>query len=244
MLTRRKLATPYPLGLDAGHPWWMTGGMDLRFPHSQPTVGDGGGGATGGGTDNPDGEPGGTGAGGAGDTGGSGNGATDDPDPRWREHLSAADKKREAAERERDAMAAKLKEIEDKDKSELERTTERVKVLEQQVQQDKEEIGKLRLENAFLTVNEVSWHDNEDALRAARDGGYLEQVVKDDGTIDRDKLNRQLKSLADKKKYLVKTEQEPPQPPSGAGVGSGGRGGNQGNPDEAKLRERYSRLRR
>jgi hypothetical protein len=242
MLKRRKLATPHLLGLDAGYPWWLTVGTDLRFPHSQPTGGEGGGGATGGGTDNPDGEPGGTGSGGA--DGGANGSVSDDDAARMREHLSAADRKRDEAEKARDAALAKLKEIEDKDKSELERTTERVKQLEQQAQQDKGEISKLRLENAFLTVNEVLWHDNEDALRAARDGGYLEQVVKDDGTIDQDKLKRQLKSLADKKKYLVKTEQEPPQPPSGAGVGSGGRGGSQGNPDETKLRERYSRLRR
>lgn len=245
MRTRQLLAIPHLLGLDAGHPWWMTGALPpQQFPHNAPTGGEGGGaGAAGDGTGGSVGEPsGGTGTGGAGE-----GGTTDDGDAaKMREHLSAADRKREAAEKARDEALAKLKEIEDKDKSELEKTTERVVQLEQEVAKRDSELAKLRLENAFLTVNDIQWHDNEDALRAAEMGGYLEDVVKD-GKVDQGKLKAKLKQLAEKKRHLVKatTGEAPPPGPSGAPLGSGQRPpNNNGEPDEAALKARYRSLRR
>lgn len=244
MMTRRKLASPYLLGLDAGYPWWLTGGLSQQFPHTAPT-GEAGGGAAGGGAGGTDGEPNpDAGAGGAGgDAGASTDAATV---AQMREQLSAADRKRLEAERAAQAAQAKLKEIEDKDKSELERTTERVAQLEQEKAKADEEIAKLRLENAFLAANEVEWHEPEEALMLAQTGGYLEGVIKEDGTVDKAKLKTKLAQMAEKKKHLVKTKTDAPPPgPSGAPLGSGGRTPPEsGDPDSAALKQRYRTLRR
>lgn len=240
---RRRLIDPYVLGLlgtETAPPWWMVGGLPTQhYPHTQPT-GSGEGGASGApsGGPNPDGEPSGAGGDGTGDSSGS----TEDSVPlskfkHMEEMLRAADRKREEAERV-------AREYEDKDKTELEKATARTAELEERVAKQDGELAELRLQNAFLTVNNVKWHDPATALLIAKQDGYLEGVVDQDGKVDQAKLKAKLEQLAGKKKFLVESQSDSPQPPSGVGVGSGGRQSQNGNADEKVIMDRYRTLRR
>lgn len=186
------------------------------------------------------------GTGGTGSTGSEGGTGTEGGDKpvsraefeRLQQHLSAADKKRTEAE-------AKLKEIEDSKKDELTKATERADELQKTVEQQKADLAALRLDNAFLSVNEVTWHDKEDAMLAAQRGGYLEGVVGEDGKVDQKLLAKKLGELAKAKPHLVKAGTEKknePLPPSGGAVGSGGGAPKDNASDEAKRKARYGRL--
>lgn len=157
---------------------------------------------------------------------------------RLKAHLAEADRKRQAAEGE-------LKKINDAKKDDLTKAQERVAELEQVNEASAKEIAQLRLDNAFLRANEVTWHDPKAALLVAEREGYLEGVVKD-GKVDEKALASKLKDLAKAKEYLVKkssNDQQTP-PPSGGAVGSGGKGGKDGGVDEAALKGRYRSLAR
>jgi hypothetical protein len=156
-----------------------------------------------------------------------------------RAQLSAADKNKSAAEK-------KLKEIEDGKKDELTKATEKVAELEEARKADQAEIANMRLENAFLTATVgITWHDPADALALAERQGYLTEVVKEDGQVDKAKLASKLKELAKAKPHLVKDsegkgkDQEEKKPPTGARVGS--RGSNGGGTDKDKIPDRYSK---
>jgi hypothetical protein len=245
----RRLIDPFLLGLqgtETAYPWWLTGGLPAQaFPHTQPAGGGdiGGGGSTSG--TGGDGAPE-SGTGGGTTDGGTG-GQPDEAAERMREHLSQADKKRAEAEKERDALAQRLKEFEDKDKSELERATARVQELEKKAAEQDSELADLRLQNAFLTVNNVTWHDPAAALLLAQREGFLDGVVGQDGKVDQAKLKTKLEQLAKQKEYLVKKDAgtpPPPPPPSGSGVGSGSRTPSNSTPEEKALKERYRLLNR
>lgn len=193
-----------------------------------------------------DGEPGeGTEGGTEGQQGGTGGDGSEGEKPvsraefdRLQQHLSEADRKRTAAEQ-------KLKEIEDAKKDDLTKAQEKVQELTEANEAKDKELAKLRLDKAFLSVNDVKWHDPEEALGVAERNGYLEGVVKD-GKVDAKALAGKLKELAKAKAYLVKSEggQQQTPPPSGGAVGSGGKGGKDGGVDESVLRSRYRSLNR
>lgn len=159
-----------------------------------------------------------------------------------RKQLSAADKRREAAE-------GKLKELDDAKKDELTKATERAEAAEKQVQERDTQLAELRLENAFLTATTgITWHDPADALALAQRQGYLAEVVDEGGKVDSAKLAAKLKELAKAKPHLVKTSGSKDgdqkgggekKPPSGQTVGS--RGTNGGKGGEEKLPARYDR---
>lgn len=199
-------------------------------------------GGSGDGEPNDSGGTGGTGS--TGSEGGTGTGEDDKPVSRaeflrLQQHLSAADKKRAEAE-------ARLKEHEDSKKDELTKATERAEELSKTVEQQKADIAALRLDNAFLSVNDITWHDKDDAMTAAQRGGYLEGVVGEDGTVDSKGLAKKLAELAKAKPHLVKAGTEKknePLPPSGGAVGSGGGASKDDKSnDEAKRKARYGRL--
>jgi len=117
---------------------------------------------------------------------------------RQKAQLAEADRKRETAEQE-------LKKLREKDLSELEKAkadateaTARVTVLE-------EENSKLKLANAFLANNTITWNNGEVALDIAHSKGYMEEVVDDKGVVDAKKLVAALKKLSEDHKYLVKS---------------------------------------
>lgn len=154
--------------------------------------------------------------------------------------LRLADKR--AAEAEK-----KLRDAEDKDKSELEVAK---RDLEESKKENEELAAKnheLALTNAFLLVNEYTWHDPEEALASATRRKLLEDVQdKDSGDVDPSKLKKALESLAKAAPHLVKKGVEDDTPGSTAThtVGKGGKGGKGAEFDRATLEKRYSALRR
>lgn len=155
---------------------------------------------------------------------------------RLRKQLSAADKRREDAEK-------RLKEIDDSKKDELTKTTERVAELEEVLKERDSELAEMRLQNAFLTADTgITWHDPTDALALAERQGYLTEVISEDGKVDAAKLKVKLQELAKAKPHLVKTDavgqkKETPRPSTGNKVGSKGTT----KPTETKLPSRYDR---
>jgi len=131
--------------------------------------------------------------------------------------LSAADKKRNEAE-------ARLKELDDAQKDELTRATEKVTELEKQREADARTIADLQLQNAFLTAEtDLEWHDPGDALALAERKGYLDGVVVE-GKVDGRVLATKLKEMAKAHSYLVKssTDQDD-KPPVRTGAPVGGK---------------------
>lgn len=68
-----------------------------------------------------------------------------------------------------------------------------------------EQLATARLENAFLRARvDIEWHDPEDALAVGQRLGLFEDVLDEDGTVDRRAMARALKELAKRKPHLVK----------------------------------------
>lgn len=158
---------------------------------------------------------------------------------RLEKHLAEADRKRSAAEEA-------LKKIEDAKKDDLTKAQDRLQQLEKENEVHATEIAQLRLDNAFLTVNDITWHSKKQALKLAGSEGYLEGVVKD-GKVDEKVLAGKLKEFAKANAHLVKSEggqQQQTPPASGGAVGSGGGKGGNNVADEATLKGRYRSLNR
>lgn len=132
----------------------------------------------------------------------------------------------------REAAEARLREIEDKDKSELEITKRDLEELKKKTENFDSTLNELRIENAFLKLTGYNWHDPEDALDRIRKDPDV--TINSDGSVDG--LEDAVKELAKRKPYLLKAkedeeEEEPrsrrnggaPRGSSGAGVGSGPR---------------------
>jgi hypothetical protein len=152
-----------------------------------------------------------------GEDGGTGQVSREDFD-KLRRQLSAADKGRSAAEK-------RLKEIDDANKDELTKATERAEELTKQNAKQAEEIAGLRLQNAFLSADtKITWHDPADALALAERQGYLAEVIGEDGKVDTGKLKTKLTELAKAKPHLVKDDggrkEETPKAPTGQKIGS------------------------
>lgn len=183
------------------------------------------------------------GGGGAGDSDGDA-GSTKADKPVSREDFERLRNQLSASDRRRDEAEKRLKEIEDKDKDELTKASEKVKELEEVNSKLQTELAQTRLELAFVSVNEVTWHNPKTALRTARDEGLLEAITKEDGSVDEAKLKKALDGLKKTHPYLVKTstDQAAGGGSTGQPVGSGARGNGAGGPNEAELRKKYGRV--
>lgn len=115
-------------------------------------------------------------------------------------------KKLKASDRNVRELGDKLKSREDKDKDDLTKATDRVTELEGTLKEQATTISQLRMANAFLTANTHNWHDSDMALEIASSKGYLEDVVDDDGDVDKKALKKALDKLAKEHKYLVKSK--------------------------------------
>jgi hypothetical protein len=162
--------------------------------------------------------------------------------------LEAMRKRMKAADKRADEAAAALKKREDAEKGELEKATETVTELQSKVETLTTEVNDLRLQNAFLSANKHPWHDPEVALTLARSKKYLEDVVDDDGEVDKAALGKALDRLAKEHKYLVADSKQKDDTdednPSGEPAG---RRSNNGKDDKAKkaaLRGRFPALNR
>lgn len=190
------------------------------------------------------------------DDGDSGTGDADAKDPKDGDRKDDKDDKSSDAEalkkklRLADKRAAeaekRLREAEDKDKSELEVAKRDLEEAKKKNEEQAEEMRELALVNAFLMVNEFTWHDNEDALNAARRGKLLEDVISEDGEVDKAKMKKALDALAKAKPHLVKKGADDETPPSTATHSVGNGKGKKGAEEFSKgdLSKRYSALRR
>lgn len=168
---------------------------------------------------------------------GSGDGGKkDDEDVEaLRKRMVAADKRAAAAEK-------RAKELEDKDKDEATKTAERLTEVEAENKALKEQVSDLTLRNAFLSANDVSWHDPDVALSNAD----LEGVMQEDGTVDKKALKKALEDLSKSKPFLVKPKEdgddgEEPSGPTGVNAGSGKKHKKEAL-DEQRLRQKYPAL--
>lgn len=132
---------------------------------------------------------------------------------RYKARMVAADKR--ASELEK-----RLKAIEDKDKTELQRATDEANELKQQHAAALESLKKTRLENAFHTDNTVSWHNSKTAFALLN----LSDVdIDDDGKVNG--MKEAIKDLAKREPYLVKTEDSSTEA-SGSSINGRKGGGN------------------
>lgn len=238
-----RLANPYfeapiawgqPLFVDgSGRPVYLGRGAD-------GTDGDGEGDTDSGGTGDADGDGDGDGEG---DKDASKAGAEADA-AALRNKIRLADKR--AAEAER-----KVRELEDKDKGELEVAKRKLEETTAENAKLALQVREQALENAFLKVNDITWHDPDDALTAAQRAKLLDGVQDEDGEVDQTKLKAALQKLAKAKPHYVKSNADEDgetknngSGPTGTPTGSNRKKPASGAPDEKTLRERYGAIRR
>ena len=161
---------------------------------------------------------------------------------KMRKRMKAADKARSKAE-------AELRALQDKDKPELDKVRSDLEEITAERDGLRSEVRELRLQNAFLTANDHEWHDPDVALSLADSKKYLEDVVDEDGEVDKKALKKALDRLAKEHTYLVKSgkDDKPDDEPGGpSGEPAGGRSDN-GKDEKAKqaqLRRRFPSLNR
>lgn len=123
--------------------------------------------------------------------------ADDEPSEaeRLRARMKAADKRAAAAEKA-------LREKNDEGKPELEIAQRRVTELEEKASTQDAQLRELRIQNAFLTNNTVTWHDPSDAIRELSTMDGVE--IDDDGKVVG--VKDAIKKLASKKPHWVKKD--------------------------------------
>lgn len=194
---------------------------------ASPDDGSGSGSGSGGSGDGGQGGDGNSGEGGNGSEGGSNSGSSGDGSEGGGkttysvEEYNALKERMQAADKAKAAAEAKVKEAEDAKKDDLTKAQDKVKEHETALAERDQTIASLRLENAFLSANTVTWHDPDEALASAQRNGYLEGVVKDNGDIDKGALKKALERLSKEKGFLVKS--------ASGGEGEGGSGGSGGS---------------
>lgn len=197
---------------------------------------------------------GGTGDGGDDDTGGDDDSGTDDPEDSdddededvkkasatAKERMKAADRRAAAAEKRARELEARQKELDDKDKSELERAQSRVSELEKELTTTGDELKRARLQIAFLSVNEVTWHDPEDALGAI---DLSEVEIDEKGKVNQAQLKKAIKALAERKSHWVKTNDDSSTAASGSAMNGRRKGSDTQAADREALEKRLPALR-
>lgn len=132
-----------------------------------------------------------------------------------RERMKAADRRASTAEQ-------KVKDHEKEGLSDLQKAQTEATEHKEAATVLANENRDLKMRVAFLTSNDVTWHDPEAALRLAD----LSEVLDDEGSIDKVALKKALTDLAKSKPFLVKQETASDdndgeeRPPSGGSVGS------------------------
>lgn len=213
--------------------WPILGAEDNGQPDNAGGTGGTGDGSGTGGTGT-----GGTGGDGTGSTGGSGDGtggsSDNETDPE-KLRQKAKDANDEAARRrhsekaardELEATKAKLKEFEDKDRTELEKAQRDVAEITARAEKAEAQVKELQIHNAFLGSNKHSWQNGSTALKLA---DLSDVKIDEDGKVTG--LDKALDKLAKEHAYLLKPDTNSGQggsggQGSGAPAGSGGQGHN------------------
>lgn len=202
-----------------------------------------------------DGNTGGADGGDSGSSGGDPGSAAKSSEAVAREEYEALHRRMQAADQRASNAEKQLRELTDKEKSELEKAQRDLQETQGENAALKETVKTQAVRLAFLTsASHITWHDPEDALAMAmRDLSDIE--VKDDGTVDRDRVKSAAEKLSKSKPYLVKSQET-----SGDGSGEGNKGkdaasksgdsmngGSKDNKDalsREKLAQRFPALRR
>jgi hypothetical protein len=155
---------------------------------------------------------------------------------RLKARMSAADKS--AAE-----ALKKVKEYEDKDKSETERLTGQVEELSKANESLAEENKRLKFDNAFAMQSKHSWQDPEIVLGLVR--SHEAVTIEDDGTIKG--LDKALDAIAKSKPFLLKDSDNEDDGDSGPTGPTGSPTGSTKKSDPSKmdadaLRKKYPAL--
>lgn len=154
---------------------------------------------------------------------------------RLKAQLSAADTKRTAAETE-------LQQLKDKDLSEKDKAVKDLQTVTDERDSLLKTVNELRLANAFLSANTITWNDSEVALEIANSKGYLADAVSDKGEVDSKELAKALEKLSKDKPFLVKAkdgdsdeDEEEETPASGASAAGAGKKKQDADATKARL---------
>jgi hypothetical protein len=155
-----------------------------------------------------------------------------------RERMKAADRAKADAE-------TKLREIERKDMSELDKAKTDLQDRDAQIKTLTEKVSEMALQNAFLTNNKYTWHDPEDALRLLNREGV---EVGEDGKVKG--LAPAIAELAKKKPHLLKSEKDDSKDgngngsPAASGSATNGKRKGEGSDDKVDYSRRFPALKR
>jgi hypothetical protein len=161
-----------------------------------------------------------------------------------RNEFEALTRRMQAADKRASDAENRLKEQERAKLDEGERTKAELKDAQEEIAKLKEKSRQLNLQNAWLGVNSVVWHDPEDAMTIAERKGVFTDMVSDDGKVETKKLRTALDKFAKEHPHLVKAESGTSGggAPPGDSVGSKHKGKDNGRPNEDEIKKRYSRL--
>jgi hypothetical protein len=173
---------------------------------------------------------------------------------RVKTRMRKADQRSSALEEENRKLKAQLnKPTKDKPKADVEDDTEDLEGKRRE-QKREEELQSTRLENAFLrSTVDIQWVDEEDAFAVGIRLGLFEDVLDDDGTVDRRAMARALRELAKRKPHLVKPkrtsgsdddedEDDEPEARPRTRTMNGRRKGSKGKADRAALEAKFPAL--
>jgi hypothetical protein len=160
-----------------------------------------------------------------------------------KEEYEAIDARMKAADRRAAAAEAKISEAEKAKMTDDQRKDLETKETQAKAEALVKENSELLLKVAFLSINDVSWH-NPALVMGQID---FSKVADEDGKIDQKALKAEVKRIATEQPYLVKTDQAVGgtggHGTSGGTVGSGNKSGDKAGPlSEDELRRRYPAL--
>jgi hypothetical protein len=158
------------------------------------------------------------------------------------ERMRAADRAKSAAEQALAQTQQKLREYEDKDKTELEKAQRDAAEKQAALEQTQLQLKQAQVHNAFLLNNTYQWHNSERALSLL---DLSDVTIADDGKVTG--LDKAIEALAKSDPYLLMPKDDTSGsslPPSGSNVGGGAPGSKGGKADRDKLLEKYPALRR
>jgi hypothetical protein len=148
--------------------------------------------------------------------------------------------RRTEAERERDELKAKEEERARKGRSELENAKADVEARDKQIIALNETVKRLTVENAFVSLKEIEWHNPATALRLV-DLSEVEFDEKTGKVKDPGAVLKAAKALADENQYLVKSKTAAPAgTPQGKPTGKPPAGGKSKDTTDEELRKKYN----
>ena len=171
----------------------------------------------------------------------------DSSDTVSRDDFDALLKRMKAADRRAAEAEKKIKDQEDAKKGDLERAQTELEEVRTNLEEAQKTINTLRLQNTFLTANKHSWHNPDVALSLAQSNGYLDDVIDEDGVVDKPALSKALDKMAKEHAYLVKSKVKSSDTDDDAPSGSPAGGRSDNAKDKAaerqKLKSRFPALR-